>query len=360
MAIELHHPELIKLRPIYRKLSRLYGLASLLHWDQETHLPVAGMKERAETLADIYSLINETLTGEELYKQLTGLVDIRTLEVRDQSLSSVEKRFVVQCARQYHFSTCVDSDFIIRYEKQRVFAQASWTRARREDRFELFAEDLERNIAFAREYARKINPDRSAYDVLLDMHMEGVTSKWLDQIFAELAIELKKIMTEWNHQHRAETPVSPPLFPENRIESFCQMLIAKLGLGPDTAILSQSTHPFCAPIHPTDIRLTNRYDDPSYLNAIAGAIHEFGHGLHAHQAADDWLGSPLGFCFDPAICESQSRFWEIMIGKDQNFLTWLHTQLSGHLGAEAPSFADFIRESKTISIGLIRVNEGEV
>lgn len=366
VMVEFRHPEILKLRPIYQRLGRLYGITSLLHWDQETNMPESGIQERAESLAFLYSLINETMSGDSLRQGLLGLVDLKTFELKDRSLSKDEAKFAIQCARHIRFSTCMSPEFMFRYEKHRVFAQLNWAKAREQNRFDLFADDLARNISFAREHAQMINGDRPAYDVLLDMQMEGVTSKWLDQIFAELCIEIKKIVSEWtllqkpvpSHQNAANS--NNVEIPEQPLEKLCKILVQRLGLGPECASLSRSTHPFCAPVHPLDIRMTNRYNDPSFLNAIGGAIHEFGHGLHAHQGNQEWLGSPLGFCSDPAISESQSRFWEIMIGKDPGFLKWLHSLMRDVLGHEAPSLEYLQQESQSIQAGPVRVNENEV
>ena len=76
--------------------------------------------------------------------------------------------------------------------------------------------------------------------------------------------------------------------------------------------LDETIHPFATRITPNDVRITTKYEEEFISPSIFGTLHEMGHGL-------DMWGEPVGRVVSLSVHESQSRFWENIIGRSEAF-----------------------------------------
>jgi carboxypeptidase Taq len=126
--------------------------------------------------------------------------------------------------------------------------------------------------------------------------------------------------------------------------------------------LDLTVHPFCSGIHPTDVRMTTRVHPQLPMSNIFAVLHEGGHGLYEMHLDPQHFGTPLGSAASLGIHESQSRFWETLIGHSYSF--WEH--FFPLLKAEFPtqlatvSLADFYQAINCVKPNLIRIEADEV
>jgi carboxypeptidase Taq len=81
-----------------------------------------------------------------------------------------------------------------------------------------------------------------------------------------------------------------------------------------------STHPFTESMSLDDIRITTRYEGTDFKRSISSTIHEGGHALYDLQCDQALSVTPVQGGSSLAIHESQSRFWENIIGRSRSFL----------------------------------------
>jgi carboxypeptidase Taq len=108
-------------------------------------------------------------------------------------------------------------------------------------------------------------------------------------------------------------------FDEGRQHQFTLHVLRAMGFDFEAGREDRSTHPFTSGLHPTDVRITNRFRPDNPLPAIFGAIHEGGHGLYEQGFAPEHAGTPLGQAASFGLHESQSRLWENLIGRSRPF-----------------------------------------
>lgn len=72
-------------------------------------------------------------------------------------------------------------------------------------------------------------------------------------------------------------------------------------------------------MHRSDVRLTSRIIKGDLFDGIFSAVHECGHGLYEQDIPIDFCNQPVGQPMGMAVHESQSLFWERIIGQSKWF-----------------------------------------
>jgi carboxypeptidase Taq len=100
-----------------------------------------------------------------------------------------------------------------------------------------------------------------------------------------------------------------------------QCLLAQLPLEGDFTRLDLSAHPFSLALHPHDSRITTRILPGNLMSNLFSVLHESGHALYEMDLPAEQFGTPLGEPVSLGIHESQSRWWETLIGHSRPFWT---------------------------------------
>ena len=68
----------------------------------------------------------------------------------------------------------------------------------------------------------------------------------------------------------------------------------RIGFDFDRGRLDVTAHPFCSGLGPNDCRITTRYDEHAFGQALFGILHEAGHGIYDQGLPAEQYGLPLG------------------------------------------------------------------
>src|SRR5207247_9637643 len=106
---------------------------------------------------------------------------------------------------------------------------------------------------------------------------------------------------------------------------------ARLRMTKDTSRLYVSNHTFSASIEGDDMIITTRYETKTYKAPIYGLIHECGHALYEPQVGHELDMTPVGGGVSAGVHESQSRFWENIVGRSRQFVSMCYPILKRSL-----------------------------
>lgn len=143
---------------------------------------------------------------------------------------------------------------------------------------------------------------------------------------------------------------------------FCELVVRKIGLDFDHARLDKTVHPFTVGLAPSDVRITTRFDEHDLRRSIQSVFHECGHAMYEQGLPIDYMFQTVGMHRSLGIHESQSRFYENVIGRSpefwKKFLPELRKIFRKQLRGFTPQdFYEFVNEVKP---GFIRVEADEV
>ena len=339
----------------------LLSIGNLLGWDLETQLPEKGSDFRSEQVALLSSLAHEKLTGKPLEEALEPFIEFETEAIKVSSLSEKEKASLKLWVKDIKRARKLPQEFVEQTAKTTSRAFTGWAEAKTKNDFSIYAPHLKSIVDNCRKKAEYYGYTDHPYDALVDEFEPEMTKAKLSEIFDNL----KPFLKDKIQAIRSEEPDAPFVNKEYSKEkqlAFAHSLLEKMGIDFTTARLDQAEHPFCLTVHTTDLRMTTHSDLSHFFNNISAVMHEGGHGLYEQGLPHDEFGTPLCDSISLGIHESQSRFWECVIGLSKPFSTFLHKELTTIFPKElsGTSQEEMYAQLTKVNPGFIRIFSDEV
>ncbi len=357
----LHNPKISKLVSYSKTLRNLGAIGGLLAWDQETYLPSKGAFARASQIETLSTIQYEKATTKRLGSLLSQLEE--DIHISPGDFTVYDKALVRLMLRDYTLATKLSKRLVGELSKHSSLSLEMWKHARNQNNFTFFAKSLERMVELKREVAYAYGFTDSPYDALLQEYEEGLHSKTVTHIFDELALKLTPLVSKLQTKTALwDKDTFHQQFDPDTLWKVTVDILEKIGFDLQSGRQDQSTHPFTMGIAAQDVRLTTRVLSHQPLSTILSSIHEAGHGMYEQGVSPDLSATRVGQIDSLVIHESQSRFFENMIGKSTAFWEYIFpilvaafpTQLSSVNASEA------WREVNAVKPSLIRVDADEV
>ncbi len=294
-----------------KELAYLHAATGLLYWDMRTQMPRKATPYRGEVVAFLAGELHRRRTRPEVgeWLEIASTGDFARDPLSPEAVNLRWWKLGFERSQKYP-ETWVKERARLATEAEKV-----WEVARREDDFDLFAPYLEQLVEMAREEAGFLGYDEDPYDALLDLYEPGMTTRRLREIFAPLAEELPRIIQSLP----ALTADLRPPYPVEAQREFILQVYAHWGFDPEEFRLDTTVHPFFTRITPGDLRITTRFSEQDFRQGVFGAFHEAGHAQYDRGLPAEHWGTPRGASISLGIHESQSRFWENLVGRNPAF-----------------------------------------
>lgn len=348
-----------RLEQRFRRLSALQEAAGMLHWDMSTVMPDGGRPARAEQLATLGVVCHEMLTD-----PLTGdLLD--QAEAGAAGLDDWQRANLAEMRRSHTHATALEADLVEAMSKAATACEAVWREARPKADFAavypLLSEVLNLTRQAAAAKAEKLGC--SPYEALMDQYEPGAREADIDRVFADYGAFLPDFLPRvLEHQARRGKPIEPQgPFPQAVQKELARRVMERLGFDFRHGRLDESHHPFCGGV-PEDVRITTRYSEDQFVQALMGVIHETGHALYERNLPPEWRLQPVGGARGMVVHESQSLLMEMQAGRSAHFCRHLSGLLCetfpGNVDALSPENLQLIYSR--VEPGFIRVDADEV
>jgi len=302
-----------------REARILASCGDVLHWDEQTYMPAAGSAHRAEQMALLARLGHEMATAPAI-GELLGQVEGTGLVKDPESDAAANVRDV---RRNYDRAVKLPARLVEDLARTTTRAQQVWRAARQQNDFGTFQPWLEKIVALKREEAQAVGYQDSPYDALLDEYEPGARTAEITTLFTALRQELVPLVAAITASPRKpRREILERDYPIDLQRVFGQAAAAAIGFDFTAGRLDVTTHPFCSGTGPGDCRITTRYNLHHFNESFFGILHEAGHGIYEQGLPREHFGTALGTYASLGIHESQSRLWEIQVGRGRPF--WEH------------------------------------
>ncbi len=301
---------------------RAYNHAlGVMNYDAETVAPRNSAPARGETMAFLSGIIHGKITS-----PATGEI-IDTLLAEKENLSLKDRRRAEVLKDDRDDLTLIPADEYMAYQQLLAEAMQVWHDAKLSSDYAAYAPYLDRIIAYNRRFAERKDPKKPAYDVLLNSYEKGLTHQTLDPFFELLRSRLTPVILEVAKRPRPDTAFLDRPYPIYLQRRFTDRVMRIMGLNRDDCAVGETEHPFTEGFNKHDVRITTHYHEDSVLSNLFSVVHEGGHALYELGIGDDLQGTLLagGSCM--SIHESQSRFYENLIGRSRPFCALILPEL---------------------------------
>ncbi len=297
------------------EISHLNGVMATIGWDHQVMMPSGAAEIRSEQIAALAGVIHERMTDPHLEDCLDVLK-----EENITSLSKIERCNIIEARRNVTLEAKVPKRLVQEMAKLSSQSHLIWVAARQENKFSDFAPILKRFLELKKEWAQCVFPGMDPYDANIDNFERGTVKDEITPIFARLKDELiPLIKAVQDSSYQPNTSFLHGKFPVKKQEMLARQISQDIGFQFDQGRMDVSVHPFCGGSHPTDVRITTRYQESNFIESLYAVIHETGHGLYEQGRMLEGRSLPASESLTMGIHESQSLFWERMIAQSKPF-----------------------------------------
>ncbi|WP_160721255.1 carboxypeptidase M32 [Bacillus sp. USDA818B3_A] len=338
-----------------KKISAYNEALSLIYWDMRTGAPKKGIEQRSEVIGMLSSEVFKMTTSEEMAAYIANL--------SKQSLSETTAKILQECKREYERNKKVPAEEYKEYVILQSKAESVWEEAKETSNFALFSPYLEKLVEMTKIFIGYWGYQENKYDTLLDMYEPGMTVSILDQVFGQLRdkiVPLVKAVSDSSYKPKTDFLFEE--FPKEKQRELSIKILEKMGYNFDAGRLDQTVHPFAIGINPGDVRITTNYNEQDFRTAIFGTIHEGGHALYEQNISKDLIGTPLCTGTSMGIHESQSLFYENILGRSYSFWKNNFELLKRYANGQFDQIGleDFYRAINESKPSLIRIEADEL
>lgn len=341
----------------YRVIWALGHASSIMGWDSETYMPKKGFRDRAVASSELSTLSKKLLTDPEMVKLVEKALD------KYDELNDFEKGVVRVLERSIRIYTKLPDELVREIAETREEARVHWGEAKLKDDFNIFKPYLKKTIELAKQVAYYLGDGGNPYDALLDLFEEGLTYRDASRYLWEVTSELKKIFDDVISSERfpQKHPLEEKRYRREDMERVNKIVLDIIGYPWDRARLDVSMHPFTMSAGLDDVRITTRYEEYDFRRTLYSVLHEFGHALYDLQVDDRFRYTPIEGGASLGIHESQSRFWENIVGRDIEFVRILKPILDENIKFTASyDVEELYRYFNIVRPSLIRVDADEL
>lgn len=341
-----------KLLEYQKKINDKYTILEILNWDLKTNTPKDSINNKIEIITSLEEEIFKLQTSDEYKKLLEGFINSRKFSSLDDSVKiSIEKTL-----KKVKEKRKIPLKFNKEYSNLVQKSNVTWEEAKEKKDYKIFEPYLTKLIKKTKEYYNYIDSKNNLYDVMLNEYEEGMNSKIIDKLFTELKEYLIPLIKEIKTKKKSAIKKDCSLETLNECANF---LLDYIGFDLNKGTLGMYAHGFTEKIGDNDVRITFSKTN-KVTEFISTIIHEGGHGIFEQNVNNEiikYTGMNLDGIY--ALHESQSRFFENILGRNINFWSPIYDKVKKILKIDT-TLEEFCENLNKVECSLIRTESDEV
>lgn len=322
---------------------------NLLHWELMLEAP----PKVTDYLIDMINELQIELFMLETSKEYKMLLE----EYLNNPSIDKTSDFYRACLNNY--STLIKSerlpeDFLKRYNEVCSKSNKVWEEAKKTNNYEMYKPHLKEVIEVTKEYYSYYEPDMNLYDAMLEYHEKNIHQDKLDSMFEELKNELIPLIKKVKKDKLSEKKYLRN-YSKDELMECAKVLLEYIGFDMSRGALGIYPHGFMEKMTNNDIRIAfKQSNDP--ISFVSTIIHEGGHGLFEQNMSTEISNEAIELY---ALHESQSRFYENILGRNINFWIPIYDKVKEILKLDL-TVEEFVDELNYVTPSLIRTEADEL
>lgn len=303
-----------QLQELQKKLYAFSAAQSSLYLDGVTVAPRDTSAGRGVALGVLAGEQHKTLSDPQVGEML------EVLSAAGEQLTPAQRRQVELLTREYRQLSRIPASEYMEYAMLVNEASDVWHRAKETNDFPLFAPLLEKLVDYNRRFAGYYDPNKAPYDALLNEYERGITMAELDKFFAAVRDKLVPLIHAIGEKEQPDVSFLHRHYPVEAQRKFSDYLMEVMGLDRAHCGIGETEHPFTLGFNTQDVRITTHYLEEDVASSMYSVIHEGGHAMYELNVEPEYDYTCLTGGASMGIHESQSRFYENLIGRSLPFV----------------------------------------
>jgi len=316
----------------------------------------------SSSLAELASMRHELMTQDSMGEWLADASEALSTGEINAGL----KHHIREMKRTWQQSMAMPAELVSAKVLAGSRCEHGWRTQKGQNDWSGFLANFKEVVTLSREEAQARQaqePERFAtpYDALLDLHCSGDSQSLISQIFSELKETLPELLQQVvEHQSGRQTKDLTGSYPIVSQRALSEYLMSMFGFDFNAGRLDVSMHPFSTGGQ-GDQRITTRYRDTDFIDALQATAHETGHASYEAGLPADKSVFPVGSSRNMCIHESQSLMFEKQLFLSRSFGKALIDPLHRFLPSTQEFTAEDIWYAQTrVRPSFIRVEADEV
>ena len=289
---------------------------------------------------------------------------IAELALHSETLTPEMKRTIVLVRKKIDQLKKIDPKDYQDYAVLLSQAHPAWEKAKETNNFGAYEPYLEKILGYVRKFATLTKTvEGPLYNQLLDDYEEGMTIVKLDAFFATLKARIVPLLKKIQQSKVIiRTDFMSRKFAKHEQLAYAKNLLTYIGYDMNAGVLAESVHPFSSEITPSDVRVTTHVYEDNFISSIYSTAHEGGHGIYEQNIGAKLKGTLLGGGAAMSIHESQSRFYENVLGRSLAFTKVVFPQLKKQFKDQFNdvSMDEYYQAINEVKTSLIRTESDEL
>ena len=343
-----------------RKLEKTYcayvHALGLLELDASTAAPSDSWEGRGAVMGTLSEMMYDLIAAPQ-----NGAL-LSYLQENSSELDDMAKRELEIVNKQYQQMHRIPAEEYVAYNILVNDAQANWEKAKAANDYSLFRPYFEKIVEFSRKFAGYYNSDLAPYDALLNEYEEGMTMEVLDAFFHQLRSTIVPLLEKIKEKGKPADIIAGHQYSIEQQREFSKYLMEVMGIDSSHCTITESEHPFTANFNNKDVRITTHYYEDNLIPSAYSVIHEGGHALYELGSDPKYNYTALYGGVSMGIHESQSRFYENLIGRSEPFIRCIFPRVK-ELFPDQMANVDaeqFYREVNRVEASLVRIEADEL
>ena len=334
------------------RIGELNYLICMLRWEMDTIAPSTSFDYLINTSTHLELEAFKLSKSNEFINLLNKVIESNEFDNLEES----EKKYILKLKNDYNKLKNIPDTFYEMYSKLRSESLNAWVKAKEENNYQIFKPYLIKIINKTKELYKYMYPNsNNLYESMIDTYEEGISLELIDKLFNELKSEIIPIINKLKKNNLKDINIS---YTNDELFEISKYLLEYIGFDNNRGALGIYTHGYTTKLNNNDVRIVFNNKNNIITN-IGTIIHEGGHGIF-EQNISDTLKEYKSYDIDKvALHESQSRFYENILGRNINFYKPIYEDLKKLLKIDL-SIDEFIKYLNDAKKSLIRIEADEL
>ena len=346
-----------ELRSYLAKMSDYAESAKCLSLDMSTIMPKKGFEKHRSALTRLSSELFNMNTSPSLKALVDELMKLENYKTLDAGMQYTVRRM----NREFEEDSRVPAALHSQYVSEKALADKLWKEAKKAADYGIFKDQFQKVIDLKKEITSLKHPGEPIYNALLNECEEGMDIETYDRLFNDLKDTLIPLIKDILSKPEPDDSKFKVKYDLNHERKAQEYLLKYIGFDYDRGATLETEHPFTSAFSLNDVRVTNHFHEDTAIRPMFSSIHEGGHAIFMQNADPSFEGLPAETCEHAGLHESQSRFYENMLGHNINFWRPIYKDIREIVPEfKNVSLEEFNREINHVRNSFIRTCADEV